>query len=75
MLKPYVKHLHISDAKGVEGEGTQIGTGDIDFKAFFDIYEDYQGTWLPEIWQGHLNNHYEAKRALHIMNSIMNNEG
>jgi len=63
-LKPYVQHLHISDAKGIEGEGTQIGSGDIDFKRFFEIYKDYSGTWIPEIWQGHQNDHYEAKIAL-----------
>jgi len=66
-LMPYVKHLHISDATGIEGEGTQIDTGDVDFESFFNVYKDYDGTWIPEIWQGHVNNNYEAKRALEII--------
>ena len=27
----YTAHLHISDASGVDGEGVQIGNGDVDF--------------------------------------------
>ena len=69
-LKPFVKHIHISDGKGVEGEGTQIGTGEIDFRAFFDAYKDYEGTWIPEIWQGHINNHKGAKEALLTLSEI-----
>lgn len=63
-LKPYVKHIHISDAAGYEGEGVQIGTGTVPFGEFFKAYKDYEGTWIPEIWQGHVNNHEAAKMAL-----------
>lgn len=54
-VKPYVGHLHISDARGVNGEGVQIGKGEIDFQKFFRLYGDYEGSWVPEIWRGHLN--------------------
>ncbi|WP_412473937.1 N-acetylneuraminate synthase family protein [Halobacteriovorax sp. YZS-1-1] len=70
-LLPYVEHLHISDATGVEGEGTQIGTGDIDFKSLFSIIKNFKGTWIPEIWQGHVNNNYEAKKALKIIRDFV----
>ncbi|MBI3090345.1 MAG: N-acetylneuraminate synthase family protein [Candidatus Tectomicrobia bacterium] len=63
-LKPYVKHVHVADARGIEGEGVQIGTGDIDFEQFFQVYRDYGETWVPEIWQGHINRHEAARLAL-----------
>ena len=54
---PYVAHLHIADAEGLDGEGLQIGEGDLDFPA---LAEDLtktapQATFIPEIWQGHKN--------------------
>lgn len=53
-LKPYVRHLHLSDAEGVGEEGLQIGEGQIDWKAVTEVFHDYDGTITPEIWQGHL---------------------
>lgn len=56
-IAPYTAHIHMGDAKGINGEGLQIGDGDIDFKKLGDIL--YQGcpnaTFIPEIWQGHKN--------------------
>lgn len=53
----YAAHLHVADAKGVDGEGLQVGEGDIDFAA---LGEDLNRTaptasFIPEIWQGHEN--------------------
>ena len=36
-LSPYVKHYHIADAYGVDGEGLQVGEGTIDFKNILNI--------------------------------------
>ncbi len=33
IVAPHIAHLHIVDAKGVDGEGIQIGEGEIDFAA------------------------------------------
>jgi len=74
-IKPYVRHIHISDAAGYEGEGVQIGTGTVPFGAFFKAYEDYDGTWIPEIWQGHVNNNEGAKLALTKLEKIYFDEG
>ncbi|ACK67416.1 N-acylneuraminate-9-phosphate synthase [Rippkaea orientalis PCC 8801] len=54
---PYTAHLHIADAEGLDGEGLQIGEGDLDFPA---LAEDLaktcpQASFIPEIWQGHKN--------------------
>ncbi len=50
---PYVVHLHISDAVGVDGEGLQIGEGDIDFDELFGILKDCDAPFVPEVWMGH----------------------
>ncbi|TSC71565.1 MAG: sialic acid synthase [Parcubacteria group bacterium Gr01-1014_38] len=54
ILRPYVRHLHLSDAEGLGEEGLQIGEGDVDWKAVLEIFRDYDGTITPEVWQGHL---------------------
>ena len=53
VILPYVSHLHLSDAAGIDGEGLQIGEGTIDWVEFFKIAKDYHGTMIPEIWRGH----------------------
>jgi sugar phosphate isomerase/epimerase len=53
ILLPYARHLHLSDASGLDGEGLQIGEGNIDWVHFFDLSKDYHGTMIPEIWRGH----------------------
>ena len=57
-IAKYVKHYHIADASGVDGEGIQIGEGTVDFKNILKIIKDnYSGqSFIPEIWQGHKNN-------------------
>ena len=53
LLLPYIHHLHLSDAAGLDGEGLQIGEGTIDWVQFFKIIGKYHGTMIPEIWRGH----------------------
>jgi N-acetylneuraminate synthase len=54
-LKPFIRHIHFADAYGLDGEGVQIGEGDINFDRIMPLFADYQGTWVPEIWRGHLH--------------------
>jgi sialic acid synthase SpsE/sugar phosphate isomerase/epimerase len=56
VLLPYVRHLHLSDGAGLDGEGLQIGEGAIDWVHFFRVIGDYHGTMIPEIWRGHQRN-------------------
>jgi N-acetylneuraminate synthase len=58
MLAPYTDHLHIVDASGVDGEGLQIGEGEIDFTQLARQLNDLapNAGFIPEIWQGHVNN-------------------
>ena len=53
LLLPYIRHLHLSDGAGLDGEGLQIGEGTIDWVRFFDVIGEYRGTMIPEIWRGH----------------------
>ena len=54
---PFTRHIHFADAKGTDGEGIQIGEGDIDFQKVCGLLSNYhkQISWVPEIWQGHEN--------------------
>lgn len=54
---PHTVHLHVVDAKGVDGEGVQIGQGDVDFKMLINLMNDYAPgvQFIPEVWQGHKN--------------------
>lgn len=56
-IAPFTAHLHLGDAKGVNGEGLQIGEGEIDFPRLGRILQDGcpSATFIPEIWQGHKN--------------------
>ena len=56
-IAPITGHLHLGDALGVNGEGLQIGEGDIDFKKLASIIDKHCPTasFIPEIWQGHKN--------------------
>lgn len=56
IVKPYIRHIHFADAYGLDGEGVQIGEGDIDFNSVMPLFSDYLGSWVPEIWRGHLQN-------------------
>jgi sialic acid synthase SpsE/sugar phosphate isomerase/epimerase len=56
-IAPITGHLHLGDASGVNGEGLQIGDGDIDFERLSLILakECPEASFIPEIWQGHKN--------------------
>ncbi|WP_298745155.1 N-acetylneuraminate synthase family protein [uncultured Microbacterium sp.] len=58
LLAPHTIHLHLVDATGVDGEGVQVGEGDIDWPAFgAQLDEVLPGApFIPEIWQGHVDN-------------------
>ncbi len=56
-IAPLTAHLQLGDAQGLNGEGLQIGEGEIDFARLGEILA--QGcpgaSFIPEIWQGHKN--------------------
>ena len=71
-VMPYTVHLHIADAKHVDGEGVEIGQGDIDF---FEVMSLLDTNWptvqfIPEIWQGHRNGGEGFWRALDYLEKV-----
>ncbi|MGE0626217.1 MAG: N-acetylneuraminate synthase family protein [Hyphomicrobiaceae bacterium] len=56
-LGPHTAHLHLGDAKGLDGEGLQIEDGEIDFDALGKTLAEHApgASFIPEIWQGHKN--------------------
>jgi sialic acid synthase SpsE/sugar phosphate isomerase/epimerase len=52
-VKPYVRHIHFSDCTGIDGEGVQLGDGEIDWSEVCETFADYEHGWTPEIWNGH----------------------
>jgi len=72
-IAPYTAHLHIGDAKGLNGEGLQIGDGIIDFKKTGNILKLMapSASFIPEIWQGHKNDGEGFWRALEALEPYM----
>ncbi len=54
---PFVAHLHLGDATGVDGEGLQVGDGEINFESLAKTLNQRapKASFIPEIWQGHKN--------------------
>ena len=72
-ILPFTAHLHLADAKGVDGEGLQIHDGEIDWVQLFALMDQLSPTasFIPEIWQGHKNNGEGAWLALERLESCV----
>ena len=57
IIGPYAAHLHIADALDKNGEGLQIGDGEMDFTTILAKLSETcpNASFIPEIWQGHKN--------------------
>ncbi|GAW96956.1 MULTISPECIES: N-acetylneuraminate synthase family protein [Colwellia] len=68
----YNVHLHIVDAKGIDGEGIEIGKGDVNFPALMTLLdkENKEVQFIPEVWQGHKNGGEGFWAALEFLESI-----
>jgi sialic acid synthase SpsE/sugar phosphate isomerase/epimerase len=58
LIGPHTIHLHLVDATGVDGEGVQVGDGEVDWAHLASQLDQYTPgvSFIPEIWQGHVNN-------------------
>ena len=72
-IAPFTAHIHMGDAKGINGEGLQIGEGEIDFVKLGKILNEGcpNATFIPEIWQGHKNNGEGFWIALDKLNGLL----
>jgi len=57
-ISPYIAYLHVVDALGIDGEGVQIGKGDVDFVQLSKNLDKLvpESAFIPEVWQGHKQN-------------------
>jgi len=71
LVGPYTAHMHVVDALGVDGEGIQIGQGDVDFEQLAQDLEKYAPgvQFIPEVWQGHKNSGEGFWHALEFLES------
>lgn len=56
-MGPYTEHLHIVDSVGVDGEGVQVGEGEVDFQDLAERMDRLapDAPFIPEIWMGHVD--------------------
>ena len=68
-IKDCIKYMHIVDAKDLDGEGLQIGDGEIDFSHFAEVLNkaNVEAGFIPEIWQGHKDGGRGFIEALDIL--------
>ncbi len=68
---PYTRHLHLSDAAGVSGEGLQIGEGQINFVELMPILTQSGAGCVPEVWMGHHDEGAGFQTALERLTDIV----
>ena len=58
IVSPFTNHIHISDSEGDDGEGVQMGKGEVEFGSLISsLNKNIAGVqFIPEVWQGHHNN-------------------
>jgi sialic acid synthase SpsE/sugar phosphate isomerase/epimerase len=70
---PHTIHLHVADAKGIDGEGVQMGHGDVDFAMLCRQLQEHAPhvQFVPEVWQGHKNKGEGFWSALSFLETAM----
>ena len=72
-VAPFTAHIHLGDARDLNGEGLQIGEGSIDFRRLSKILKIGcpAASFIPEIWQGHKNSGEGFWIALNKLESLL----
>ena len=58
------KHFHLSDAKGIDGEGLEIGKGSLSETKLLKYLLKLNYPKVLEVWQGHLNKGISFKKEM-----------
>jgi len=71
-ISKHINYLHVVDAKGSDGEGVEIGEGDVDFISLSKILNNLTPNtpFIPEVWQGHKNSGEGFWNALNYLEEI-----
>tara|TARA_B100000614_G_scaffold262339_1_gene295345 strand:+ start:1850 stop:4096 length:2247 start_codon:yes stop_codon:yes gene_type:complete len=72
-ISPHINYFHIVDAKGSDGEGVEIGKGDVDFELFSNLInkECKNIPFIPEVWQGHKDKGAGFYNALNFLEKYL----
>lgn len=71
---PFIKHVHVADALGLDGEGVQIGEGKLKNPRIIQPVLQNNLIKVLEVWQGHLDNYSGFKRGLLALSKIENSQ-
>jgi N-acetylneuraminate synthase len=73
-IAPHSRHLHLVDAIGVNNEGVQIGEGDVDWSSLCSQLNKLipEASFIPEIWQGHVDSGQGFWIALNRLEKLLN---
>ena len=63
-LAPLVRHLHLADAAGIDGEGLEFGEGEPENQDLFRRAFEFDCLKVIEVWQGHLDQGAGFRKAL-----------
>lgn len=68
----YSDHIHISDSEGEDGEGVQMGKGEVEFFSLINNLNEFLPNvpFIPEVWQGHHNNGQGFWSALSFLENL-----
>lgn len=69
-VSKYFNYLHIADAIYPGEEGINIAEGEIDFTRLSKYLDNKKYNWIPEVWNGHLDDFSGFKKALKKLNQI-----
>lgn len=73
-LSPYIKHIHIADAQGIDGEGLHFGEGDK--KNMLALRNSFEIDCMKviEVWQGHLDDGAGFSKAIASIEKLFKHE-
>ena len=68
-LAPLISHIHIADYSGVDGEGVETGSGELDVERILEVINknNLRVPIVIEEWQGHLNSYKGFGNALQTL--------
>jgi sialic acid synthase SpsE len=69
-LRPYISHVHIADAKGIDGEGMHFGEGDLANLPVIESVIEIDCMKIIEVWQGHLDEGAGFAKALMALSRL-----
>lgn len=75
LIAPHISYIHLADSLGVDGEGIEFGKGDINFKSIMNVLDQINNEipFIPEVWQGHINNGAGFWAALEFVEDLYQN--